>query len=68
MDKNQFSEISYSQAMQRLGEIAALLENGQISIDNLESIIEESKDLVKVCEIKLRILEDRIDLMGEDTD
>ncbi|MCB0685875.1 MAG: exodeoxyribonuclease VII small subunit, partial [Saprospiraceae bacterium] len=65
---NQFSEISYSQAMQRLGEIAALLENGQISIDNLESIIEESKDLVKVCEIKLRILEDRIDLMGEDTD
>ncbi|MCB0666033.1 MAG: exodeoxyribonuclease VII small subunit [Saprospiraceae bacterium] len=55
------SDLTYALAMQRLQEIASDLESGSISIDELESVIAESKELVTFCEIKLRTLETRIE-------
>ncbi len=49
-------DISYSEALQRLQKIAADLEAGNIGIDELESVIKESKTLLAFCEKKLRAL------------
>lgn len=56
---------TYTTAMQRLQEIAAELESGTIAIDDLESVIRESKELIAYCEQKLRTLETRIDGLDE---
>jgi exodeoxyribonuclease VII small subunit len=54
-------DLNYLKAMQRLQEIVADLEAGDIAIDDLESVIQESKDLIVFCEEKLRALDDKIE-------
>ncbi len=54
-------DLNYLKAMQRLQEIAADLEAGDIAIDDLESVIQESKDLIAFCEKKLRALDENIE-------
>lgn len=54
-------DLNYLKAMQRLQEIAADLEAGDIAIDDLESVIQESKELIAFCEKKLRALDDKIE-------
>ena len=50
-------EITYSQAQQKLEEIVAQMENNEIDLETLSVKLIEAKELVKLCENKLRNIE-----------
>jgi exodeoxyribonuclease VII small subunit len=51
-------EITYSQAQQKLEEIVAQMENNEIDLETLSVKLIEAKELVKLCENKLRGIEE----------
>jgi exodeoxyribonuclease VII small subunit len=51
-------EITYSQAQQKLEEILAQMENNEIDLETLSVKLIEAKELVKLCETKLRNIEE----------
>jgi exodeoxyribonuclease VII small subunit len=53
-------EITYSQAQQKLEEIVAQMENNEIDLETLSVKLIEAKELVKLCENKLRNIEETI--------
>ena len=53
-------EITYSQAQQKLEEIVAQMENNEIDLETLSLKLIEAKELVKLCEFKLRNIEEII--------
>jgi exodeoxyribonuclease VII small subunit len=54
-------EITYSQAHQKLEEMVAQMENNEIDLETLSQKLVEAKALVKLCEVKLRNIEDSIE-------
>ena len=54
-------ELTYSEAMHRLQEIAAELDKGVVQIDDLSDILLESRDLIQFCEEKLRSIDQVIE-------
>ena len=48
------SDMTYSQAMQRLETILSQLEEGNKSVDELSDLVKEASELVKFCRVKLR--------------
>ena len=54
-------EITYSQAQQKLEEMVAQMENNEIDLETLSQKLIEAKALVKLCEVKLRKIEDSIE-------
>jgi exodeoxyribonuclease VII small subunit len=54
-------EITYSQAQQKLEEMVAQMENNEIDLETLSQKLVEAKALVKLCEFKLRNIEDSIE-------
>ncbi len=54
-------EITYSQAQQKLEEMVAQMENNEIDLETLSQKLVEAKTLVKLCETKLRKIEDSLD-------
>ena len=54
-------ELTYSEAMSRLQEIAAELDKGIVQIDDLGAILLESRELVQFCEEKLRSIDQAIE-------
>lgn len=53
-------EITYSQAQQKLEEIVAQMENNEIDLETFSVKLIEAKELVKLCENKLRNIEETI--------
>ncbi|MFA9215442.1 MAG: exodeoxyribonuclease VII small subunit [Candidatus Methylacidiphilales bacterium] len=53
-------EITYSQAQQKLEEMVAQMENNEIDLETLSQKLVEAKALVKLCETKLRKIEDSL--------
>ncbi len=53
-------EITYSQAQQKLEEIVTQMENNEIDLETLSGKLIEAKELVKLCETKLRNIEEKI--------
>ncbi len=53
-------EITYSQAQQKLEEIVAQMENNEIDLETLSVKLIEAKEFVKLCETKLRNIEEII--------
>ncbi len=53
-------EITYSQVQQKLEEIVAQMENNEIDLETLSVKLIEAKELVKLCENKLRNIEETI--------
>ena len=56
MDK----EMTFEQAMKRLEEIIALLENNQTSLENSVDLFQEGITLSKICNSKLENIENRV--------
>ena len=54
-------EITYSQAQQKLEEMVAQMENNEIDLETLSQKLVEAKALVKLCEVKLRNIENSIE-------
>jgi exodeoxyribonuclease VII small subunit len=47
-------EISFENAMERLDEIAAMLESGDFSLDEALKLYEEGVKLIGICDTKLK--------------
>jgi len=54
------NEITYKQAQQKLELIVAQMENNEIDLETLTEKLIEAKGLVKLCESKLRNIEDSL--------
>jgi exodeoxyribonuclease VII small subunit len=54
------NEITYNQAQQKLELIVAQMENNEIDLETLTEKLIEAKGLVKLCESKLRNIEDSL--------
>ena len=54
------TELTYTQAMQRLETILTQLEEGNKSVDELSDLVKEAAELVKECRKKLRTTESEI--------
>ena len=50
-------ELSYSKAQAELVEIAEKLESEEVDIDELESLVKRGKELIQICQEKLRTIE-----------
>jgi exodeoxyribonuclease VII small subunit len=51
-------DLSYSQAQKKLEEMVEQMENNEIGLETLSEKLIEAKKLVKLCETKLRKIED----------
>ena len=67
MDENEFwsdfeptTKITYEMAMARLEDIITQMENGNIDVDKLTIRLEEANTLLKICQNKLKSVEDEI--------
>ncbi|MDR0428199.1 MAG: exodeoxyribonuclease VII small subunit [Dysgonamonadaceae bacterium] len=49
-------EISYTQAYNRLQEIQQLMENNQLDVDKLNSMLKEASVLLNICKNKLFVI------------
>lgn len=56
MDK----KLNYTQAMQRLEEIVAKIESGEMDIDSLTDNLKEAKELMNFCKEKLTKVENEV--------
>ena len=55
---------SFEDAVQRLEEIVAELENSEIKLDDMLRLYEEGSDLIKLCLSKLDDVEEKISVLS----
>ncbi len=61
------TELTYTDAMNRLELILSELEEGKKSVDELSALVKEAAELVKSCRKKLKSTEDEIAKAFEDS-
>lgn len=54
------NKISYSEAQQKLEDMVVQMENNEIDLETLSEKLIEAKALVKLCETKLRKIEESL--------
>lgn len=59
------SDLSYTEAMQRLESILSQLEEGNKTVDELSALVLEASELIKLCRTKLRTTEESIQIAFE---
>lgn len=59
-------ELTYEQSMQRLQEIVAKMERGEMNIDSLADNLKEARELVEFCRNKLTKVEKDVKKILED--
>ena len=59
---------SFEDAVQRLEEIVADLENSEIKLDDMLQLYEEGSELVKLCLSKLDDVEKKISILSTDAE
>ena len=59
-------KFDYAKAIQELEEIAAKVENPETRLDDINALVERSKELVKQCREYLRTVKDTIDSLDKD--
>jgi exodeoxyribonuclease VII small subunit len=59
---------TFEEAVQRLEEIVADLENSEIKLDDMLRLYEEGSDLVKLCLSKLDDVEKKISVLSVDNE
>ncbi len=59
------NEMTYEQALSRLGEIVSLLEKGDLSLDDSLSLYEEGTKLSTLCYKKLNSAKQKITLLSD---
>lgn len=58
-------DLSFEEALQRLEQIVARMESGQIRLDELMHCFEQGAELVKLCNRRLDEIERRIELLTQ---
>jgi len=61
MDSKSKKKFSFDKAYQRLEEIVSLLEKDEVSIDQIEKLISEAKELHAACKEKLSTIQKKIE-------
>ncbi len=56
-------ELSFEDAMERLDEIASMLESGDFTLDEALKLYEEGVKLIRVCETKLKSVESSVKIL-----
>jgi exodeoxyribonuclease VII small subunit len=56
-------ELSFEDAMERLDEIASMLESGDFTLDEALKLYEEGVKLIGVCETKLKSVESSVKIL-----
>ena len=56
-------ELSFENAMERLEEIASMLESGEFTLDEALKLYEEGVKLIGVCETKLKTVEGSVKIL-----
>lgn len=59
-------KFDYAKAIKELEEIAAKVENPETRLDDINALVERSKELVKQCREYLRTVKDTIDSLDKD--
>jgi exodeoxyribonuclease VII small subunit len=67
MAKKEAKELGFDEALQRLEEIVAQMESGEMDLDAMVASFEEGQRLVKFCSQKLNEVERRIELLVKDS-
>ena len=65
-NENNTSELTFEEAMAKLGELVSAMESGKMPLDSLIQSYEEGSKLVKFCRSKLAKLENRIEILSKD--
>ena len=65
-NKENASELTFEEAMAKLGELVSAMESGKLPLDSLINSYEEGSRLVKFCRAKLAKLENRIEILSKD--
>ena len=55
------SKFSYNESFEELTEIIEAINNGEVSIDDLQEKVKKARTLLKACQNKLRATEKEID-------
>ncbi|MGC9529437.1 MAG: exodeoxyribonuclease VII small subunit [Candidatus Bipolaricaulaceae bacterium] len=58
-------ELSYTEAVTRLDEILNKIEEGQVDIDQLSSLVQEAAELVALCREKIQAAEVQVKTITE---
>ncbi|HOO20287.1 MAG TPA: exodeoxyribonuclease VII small subunit [Kiritimatiellia bacterium] len=59
---------SFEKALERLEEIAAAMESGELGLEKMVEVFEEGQKLVKLCSSKLNEVEKKIELLVKKAD
>ena len=59
---------SFEKALERLEEIAAAMESGELGLEKMVAAFEEGQKLVKLCSSKLNEVEKRIEMLVKKAD
>lgn len=62
------SKFNYKKAMDRLNEIVAEMESGDLDIDKISALVKESSTLLKACKKALTATESEINEIIDDAD
>jgi len=61
-------KINYSQAFEELQEIVSLIEEGEISVDELSEKVKRAAKLIKICKSKLSTTEEDVNQILKELD
>lgn len=64
MDKNNIADMKFEEALKRLEEIVKVLEAGQSPLDTSLELYEEAVALVKVCNARLDMAEQKVIMLN----
>jgi exodeoxyribonuclease VII small subunit len=59
---------SFEKALERLEEIAAAMESGELGLEKMVAAFEEGQKLVKLCSSKLNEVEKKIEMLVKNSD
>ena len=59
---------SFEKALERLEELAAAMESGELGLEKMVEVFEEGQKLVKLCSSKLNEVEKKIELLVKKAD
>lgn len=59
-------EITYEKAMNRIEEIAVILEDNNVSIDESMALFEEALSLISFCDKKLKHIQQKVSILTDD--
>ena len=65
MEKSNKKQKNFEEAFERLEEIVTLIEKTDNNLEDMVALVEEGMELSKFCELKLKDVQDRINIIND---